>query len=323
MALLDHDARRTALRLACCLAAILAAGAASAQVPVNVENLTYQTRCAEEDNVFVRIRGTGVGRFRVAATHPAYIRQVVVDNFEPDFTDCHFTAAPPPEGPFFTPRQFVLWENAEYRMVGNTDQHFWRKRDVPVRVGDRVEHDVHLIQFYRKRPEGGRDQVVVLYPVDGHWRLKPLPMPHLDYNVYGASMLLGPLEDQDRRRPFVDIESVTFHPETLTFALRFGRGGSASVRVADVTRETTALDVVFDRDVPADRPIAALRSMFVADDVSDVADVLWRASGEEVGPVRIDRFPGAVTESVAFRRPVMSRRNTSAPDTSFGPFLPR
>lgn len=310
------------MRLALMVATFVAAlSCPLAAETARVENVTYATRCAEEDNVFITLSARNLASFRVEALHPSYIGQVVKDSYDPDFTDCHFGPTPPPEGPFFTPRQFVMWENAEWVMVGNTDRHFWRKKNVPVRVGDRVENDIHLIQFYRKRADGRRDQVLVLYPSDGHWRAKPLPVPHLDYGVYGASFLVGPLEAEDRRKPYADYTDVVFDPATLTFSMNFVRGGSGRVRVVTVDRERTAVEVLLDASVPQDRPVLAMRSMYVTADNADVADVVWTGLGGASGRASVKDFRVGDVTAIRFGRSVISRHNTSAPDTAFLGFV--
>jgi hypothetical protein len=312
------------MRLLLVAIACLAVAPSLAQSPVTatVENRAYPTRCAEEDNVFVALTAARLAAFRVEATHPGYIADLQRDSYDPDFTDCHFGPTPPPGGPVFTPRQWVLWQNEEWRLVANTDQHFWRAVDVPVRIGDRSEHNVHLLQFYRLRPGGGadprnHDQVVVLYPPDGHWRLKPLPVPHLNYGVYGTSLLLGPLEGEDRRRPYVSVTSVTFDPARLTFRLTFARGGAATMRIVEVSRERTALDVRLEPDVPLDRPFAAIRSMFVTPDNADTAEVVWRGPDGAEHTEQIIGFTRAEVTEIRFGRSIVSRHNSSAPDTVF------
>jgi hypothetical protein len=300
--------------------ALFFASSAAATV-VRVDNATYPTRCAEEDNVFLTLGAPNLAGFRVEATHPAYIAEILRDSYDPDFTDCHFGPTPPAEGPFFTPRQFVMWETDEWVMVGNTDRHFWRKVDVPVRWQGREENHVHLIQFYRKRADGRRDQVLVLYPADGHWRLKPLPVPHLDYNVYGASILIGPLEAEDRRKPYVAYTDVAFDAATLTFAVGFVRGGRATIRIDSVTRERTAIEVWIGSGAPTDRPLAAMRSMFVAPDNADVGEAIYvDATGRRRTEV-IKDFTSAMVTDILFGRSVVSRHNTSAPDNAFRGFV--
>jgi hypothetical protein len=311
-------ALRPLAALAACLIALPAAAATA-----TVENATYATRCAEEDNVFLTVAAPGLAGFRVEARHPAYIGSILRDSFDPDFTDCHFGPNAPPEGPFFTPRQFIMWESADWVMVGNTDRHFWRKADVPVRWQGREERDVHLIQFYRKRPDGRRDQVLVLYPADGHWRLKPLPVPHLDYNVYGASILIGPLEAENRRKPYVAYTEVRFEPATLTFRFGFVRGGAGEVRVAAATRDATAIEVAFDPATPSERPLAAMRSMFVTPDNADVAEASFTDAAGARRLVQIKDFVRADVSDILFGRSVVSRHNTSAPDTAFLGFFQR
>lgn len=308
------------LRLAALVFAFSFAPPAAATV-VRVDNATYPTRCAEEDNVFLTLGAPNLARFRVEATHPAYIAEVVRDSYDPDFTDCHFGPTPPAEGPFFTPRQFVMWENDTWVMVGNTDRHFWRKVDVPVRWQGREENHIHLIQFYRKRTDGHRDQVLVLYPADGHWRLKPLPVPHLNYNVYGASILIGPLEAEDRRKPYVAYTDVAFDVATLTFDVGFVRGGRATIRVADVTRERTAIEVSIGPGTPTDRPLAAMRSMFVTPDNADVGEAIYVDATGTRHTIMIKDFTSATVSDILFGRSVVSRHNTSAPDNAFRGFM--
>ena len=61
-----------------------------ATMPVQAEfiNASQPTRCAEEDNVYVKVVGTGIAGFRIVAEHPPYIASVVKDSTDPDFTNC-------------------------------------------------------------------------------------------------------------------------------------------------------------------------------------------------------------------------------------------
>jgi hypothetical protein len=73
--------------------------------------------------------------------------------------------------------------------------------------------------------------------------------------------------------------------------------------------------------VAADRPFAALRSMFVTEGNSDVAQVAWRGKGEQAwtqAPVM--SFSRASAAELWAGRTTPSRHNTSAPDMIFRGF---
>src|SRR5579863_1355123 len=65
------------------LLAGLAAEAASASEAVRVENASRPTRCAEEDNVYVKFLGSGITHFTIEARHPAYLAALGEDNKAP------------------------------------------------------------------------------------------------------------------------------------------------------------------------------------------------------------------------------------------------
>ena len=94
---------------------------------------------------------------------------------------------------------------------------------------------------------------------------------NLRWSAYGSSFLVGPVEIEGR--PFVDIRDVAFDPATRTFTLNFARGGSATLRLDKLDDERLVLDVRLGAPIAADRPFAALRSMFVTEGNSDVAQV--------------------------------------------------
>jgi hypothetical protein len=189
---------------------------------------------------------------------------------------------------------------------------------VPVRVGDRVETGLHLLQLWKRHQERA-EEVLVLYPADGYWRARPLPPTHLRWSAYGSSFLIGPVETDGR--PLVDSTEVAFDPETRTFRLSFARGGSATLRLDALDQERIALDVQLSGPIGQERPFAALRSMFVSEINADVAHVGWRAKGAQswqAAPVMT--FSHADAVELWTGRYVPSRHNTSAPDTIFREF---
>ena len=121
-------------------------------------------------------------------------------------------------------------------MVGLTFPSFWRPATATVRIGERVEKGVHLLQVWMIRPMGG-EEVLVLYPQDGYWRLRPLAPAGMAPTAFGSSFLVGPVEVEGR--PIVKIKEVAFDPKARSFTLQFERGGTASVRWPRPTRTAT------------------------------------------------------------------------------------
>jgi len=295
--------------------------AAGTPVPVDVIDASRPTRCAEEDNVYVKLQAPGITAFRIAGEHPPYIASVTIDSTAPDFTSCDMSGDPVFR---FTPRTVVLHEDLALRVVGHTFETFWRPGQVPFRVGDRSEPGLHLVQVIRRRPVGDIELLVV-YPSDGYWRLKPLPPPHLPESAYGSSFLVGPIEEQGR--PFVALESIAFDPETLTFRLAFANGTHGTLTITAATPERIELAVTLAPAVAPDRPFAALRSMFVDNAQADVAAVRWVAEPSDPASTRIRDesapilgFGRARAPWVRFGRIEPSRHNLSAPDMVFDGF---
>jgi hypothetical protein len=285
------------------------AARAAELLAVEAVNASVPTLCAETDNVYLQFLSAEVRRFEIVAEHPAYAGTIVADRSAPDFRHCDMSGDPAFKA---EPRRVTLYETLDLQLVGLTFSSFWRPAAVPVRVGQRVENGLHLLQLftkYRQRTE----EVLVIYPPDGYWRARPLPPPHLGYSAYGSSFLLGPVEPT--ARPFVDIKEIAFDPATLTFRLALGRGGSAGLRVEAVDEEHIALAATLDPAVAPPLPFAALRSMFVTDTNADTAEATWLAPGARAfatAPV-MDFRRATVTEFRAGRR-LPSRHNTSAPD---------
>jgi hypothetical protein len=283
---------------------------------VEVDNASQAALCAESDNVTINLTSNEVRQFRIEAAHPAYLAMLKTDTVEADWTACDglSDAARAQSQP---PQRTTLYEEIELWVVGLTFQDFWRPASAIFRVGDRVEKGLHLIQIWLLRPMGG-EEVLVLYPQDGYWRLRPRAPQGLAPTAFGSSFLIGPVEVE--RRPFVKIKEVSFDPRERTFKLQFERGGSATVRMVKTDQNKHVLDVAFDRPIDG-RPFAALRSMYVTDINNDVARIAvrekdaqaWREEG-------ILAFKRARATDIWTGRLLPSRHNTSAPDTVFNAF---
>ncbi len=304
-----------ALLLILCVAA-----PASAQtlepMAVEVSNASEPVLCAEKDNVTINLASKDVRRFRIEAAHPAYIGTLQRDSFEADWTGC---TAPgdPKAGTPQPPRRTTLYEQIDFWVVGLTFADFWRPSSATVKIGDRAEKNIHLLQVWMIRPMGG-EEVLVLYPQDGYWRLRPLAPPDRAPTAYGSSFLIGPVEVEGR--PIVKLKEAALDPKTRTFTLQFERGGSATVKMAKTDQNVHALDVAFDRAIEG-RPFAAMRSMYITEFNNDVARIAVREKGakgwrEEA----IMNFKRAVATDVWAGRVAPSRHNTSSPDMVFGGF---
>src|SRR5262245_62580757 len=214
-------------RICCAIVLIACTGVARAadELSVEVVNASEPTLCAEKDNVHLKLASPDVRRFTIEAMHPAYMGTIVVDRYAPDFRNCDMSNEPAYKA---EPRRVTLYETNEWQLVGHTFPSYWRPANVPVRVGERVETGLHLLQLWTRFQERA-EEVLVLYPPDGYWRARPLPPPHLRWSAYGSSFLVGP-EDM-AGRPLVEVKDIAFDPATRTFHLAVVRGGSARLRL--------------------------------------------------------------------------------------------
>jgi hypothetical protein len=306
--------------LLCLLLAVAWPGSIRAQssggLAVEVTNASEPVLCAEKDNITINLASRDVRRFRIEALHPTYLGTLQRDNFDADWSGC---TAPgdPAQGSPQPPRRTTLYEDIDQWLIALTFPTFWRPATAVVRVSDRIEKGVHLLQLWAIRPMGG-EEVLVLYPQDGYWRLRPLAPEGRAPTAFGSSFLIGPVEIEGR--PIVKIREIAFDPKARTLTLTFERGGSATVRLSASDRQRSVLDVTFDQSIEG-RPFAALRSMYVTDFNNDVARIAvrekdakgWREDG-------IMSFRRAAATDVWAGRIAPSRHNTSSPDMAFGGF---
>ncbi len=292
-------------------------GDSGGDLAVRVVNKSTPELCAERDNVELDLLSAKVRHLQIKAVHPAYIGMIDHDRWAPDFTSCnmpHFEGIPPGE------QRKTFYETPALWLTGYVLPHFWRPADVPIKVNGRVWRGFSMIQLwmlYRERAE----EVLVLYPPDGYWRIRPLPYEDMRWTAYGSSFLVGPVEA--RKRPIVALKDIVFDPKSKSFILDFARGGSAKVTLAGVDQDHIALDVAYSGAMPENLPFAALRSMYTTETDADVARVAWRTKGGKGwGEAPIMTFPGAEATELWAGRRVPSRHNLSAPDMIFSNFAP-
>lgn len=305
---------------------------------VQVSNLSEPVLCAEKDNIALMFqteskgssaKGTTGGElksFAIQAVHPAYIGMIVVDNDAPDFTSCDMS-----QDPVFasnSPGQRTIYESPDLWITGFTFPSFWRPASVPIHVRHpsgtgkpalQTFEGLHMLQVWVR--DGGQrpEEVLVLYPPDGYWRARPLAFGQMKWTAYGSSFLVGPV--QDKGRPVVEFESVTFDPARRAFEMKFVHGGQATLNMSKLDRNHFRIDVDLDGVDPS-LPFAALRSMYVTRINADVSEVAWRAPDHaawQESPIM--SFQGARALEVWSGRSVPSRHNLSAPDMIFGPFV--
>ena len=291
-----------------------AAPASAAPLAVTVQDKGVKTLCAEEDNVYATLTAPGVRRFEVTARQPVYGPQLTENTYKADFTNCGINGAKDIK---FKPREpVILYEDARMKVMGITYGGYWRSQRVAVEVAGRRDGGFTLIQLFIKH---GADvqEALVLHAMDGYWRLRPLPLPQFGGSVYGSSFLIGPVEEAGR--PFVRIRRVRFDPKRMAFHLSFVKGGGASLTIRQIDHQQLSAAVTLDPPV-AGGPFVALRSMYVAPDNADTAQLDWHEAGGVDRSAPAVGFGEARATSLGFVRPIPSRHNSAAPDLLFEGF---
>jgi hypothetical protein len=299
---------------------LIASGAARAAsldgLAVEVKNESEPVLCAEKDNVALAFTNKDVRSFRIEAAHPVYLAPGMRDNWEADWTACDLSGDPAfaPPG---APGRFTIYEEIEMWVVGYRFPSFWRPANATVRIGDRVEKGLHLLQVWMLRTDGA-EEVLVLYPQDGYWRARPLAPRPMRNTAYGSSFLVGPIEVDGR--PIVKIKEVVFDPKSRTFTLDFEKGGKATLAIRSADENRLALDVAFDRSIDKG-PFAMLRSMYVTEFNNDVARIAVREKGAKSWREdNIMAFGKATATDIWTGRLAPSQHNKSSPDFVFNSF---
>lgn len=283
---------------------------------VDVRNESEPVLCAEKDNIAISFANKNVRSFRIEAAHPVYLSSGMRDNFEADWTACDMTSEPNYAAPG-EPKKVTLYEEPALWIVGYRFPAFWRPTTAVVRIGDRVDNSIHLLQVWLRRTDGA-EEVLVLYPQDGYWRPRPMTPPTMRNTAYGSSFLVGPIDYEGR--PHVKIKEVDFDPATRNFALTFEKGGSANVKIVKVDTNRIALDVSFDQGISGG-PFAMLRSMYITEFNNDAARIAVRENGARGWREdNIMKFDHARATDVWIGRLSPSQHNTSSPDVVFNSF---
>jgi hypothetical protein len=294
-----------------------ASAASLGGLAVDVTNGSEPVLCAEKDNVTLAFTSPEARAFRIEAAHPAYISTLARDSFEADWTACDMSKDPAHASDVKVPTRTTLYEEPALWVVGWTMPTFWRPATATVRIGDRVARGLHLVQVWMIRPMGG-EEVLVFYPQDGYWRIRPLAPDGRAPTAFGTSFLVGPVEVEGR--PIVKLDEIAFDPKAKRFDLTFAAGGRASMKMAIVDHNRHVLDVVLDKPLSG-RPFAALRSMYITEFNNDVARIAVREAGasgwREDG---VMTYKGGKTTDLWAGRTTVSRHNSSSPDMVLSQF---
>jgi hypothetical protein len=286
------------------------------ELSVKVENFSEPEVCAEKDNIDLRFSNPEVRRFKIQAIQPAYIGMLQHDRHAPDWTACDMSGDPAYVSG--KPRQVTLYETPSMWIVGHVYPAFWRPATVPVKIGDRVEHGLHLIQVWMRIGQR-TEEMLVVYPPDGYWRARPLPPPHLGWTAYGSSFMVGPVSMEGR--PVVALKEIRFDPETKSFTFPFQAGGEGKLTIEALDIDHIKLDVALSGALPKDKPFAAIRSMYITETNNDAARLAWREKGKpRWGEGHILDYKGGEATEFWAGRIGPSRHNTSAPDMVFSRF---
>jgi len=301
--------------------ALATVAATACAATVGVLNTSTATRCAEEDNIAVALLNPAITGFTVEARPPGY--PITVDSTAPDMENCN-RGTRDPVFAFRDPQRFTLFSNAVTVIVAERYGSFWRSNVVTLKVGGAIAAGMHTMTLRRKIaglaiwPE-----CMVLYGSDGNIRLKPHPPLTLADNVFGQSVLVGPVTNE--LRPVVDISQIEYVPTLDDLILTYSQGGSATLHIQEISRSKLSLNVEVNAPLGPSQPFCMVRSMFVSSHNCDcefgavrlTSTNTWGAS-----PV-LQTASARAGEALFFRSSQPQAHNRSAPDLWFGGFLTR
>lgn len=285
---------------------------------VTVRNQSVAPRCNGPENVALTLVSPEVRRFRVEARHPAYVHAMVADRAVPAYLGCATApAAGAKGGPAATTRRATLYETPDLAVVGYALPDFWRRANVPFRVGETATPGLDKVELWLKPADRGAS-VIELYLADGSWRLRPLPPQPLAGTAFSAPVLVGPVVQEERLA--VRLKEVGFAPQARAFTLHFADGGTARVRLAGLDADALSLEVELGGAVAA--PFAALRASYAVESEADITRVAWRtASSQPFGEAPVMTFTDASDVTLLWAgRLAPARPALSAPDLMFTGF---
>ncbi len=184
-------------------------------------------------------------------------------------------------------------------------------------VGGPSSSDHHFIQFYKRTDDDhASPQIFVLY-ANGYARIITQPPVGREERVcFGSSVIIGPAAE-DPLFPITAIDRLDVDPQKMTIKVQYKNGSSAVLELQAEPGKTTVwvTDVTYDT---LTAPFVTMRSMWVADDNSDIARIQTASSPGVMQTYTIDpkheEWRTLPSDSWFFHRPIYSRHNTSCPD---------
>ena len=243
----------------------------SSTVLGSIRNNSYQTLCAEEDNIDISLYYPNAYAYKITATHPAYIPTTVIDQGE-NWTNCNF-ANIIRDKKVSTETIKKIYDDGDVVIETVNLDSWWRTGEsMTVSIeGGNSEHNVTYFRIYKLIEQTNWDypQVFVLYE-DGNCRI--IPQPPLDLNEvkFGSSVIIGASENLER--PFADIDLVDIDPSNLSMIITYGDGTTANVAF-QVNRSQNIVYVSNVKYDTTNYPFARFRSMWVQDGNADVDSI--------------------------------------------------
>lgn len=276
---------------------------------LNVSNESYQTECAEEDNINLPFNyDQNVSSFKIIATHPTYT--VESYNCDADFTSCDLSGDT--SYSFDNPGTFKLFDDGNTYFEAIREASWWQPNGMSVRInqGDTID-EIHYIRVGRKISDADSwPQFLVLYQ-DGNLRLIPHPTTNSNAVCFGSSIIIGPAEKA--KRPIAAITAIQFISANDTLKLTYDDGSTVNIVVEAVNREKSVLAVNLIEIQTPSHPLLTFRSMYVEPGNTDADTIKWyNATSSKTEDIL--SFTEGVGSRWRFYRRVVSKHNQSAPD---------
>lgn len=241
------------------------------------KNYSYNTICAEEDNINVAFRSYSdkQSNFEIKATHPNYIDLIdpASDNCDADFTGCSTSS-------IFTLSSLQatdlscekIYDDGINVFLVCTEPNWWRPYFMTVSVNDK-SYQAHRLVLNKKVVNADSWPEALVFYQDGYLRIKPHPPQGWLDVCFGSSVVVGPVNSETSKRPYVDISTIEIEPKIPCLKVYY-RSGEKSHICLSVNRSEALVGV--RPEYKASKPLASFRSMWVTDGNADVDYMAWK-----------------------------------------------
>jgi hypothetical protein len=278
-------------------------------ISVSAQNNSYETLCAEEDNINIPFIGEA-DSVKIKATHPSYY-QVETYTCDEDFTDCDFDDTE--EYEFENPLDDInLYDDGEMYILATRQATWWRPNGMRVWVDDNdYESNIHYIEIGQKIEDADQWPIYFVFYEDGNLRLIPHPPENAPAVCFGSSVLIGSADVSNR--PYADIELLHFISSSKTLEISYSSGEKFNILLEEVNRDYAEIRVEINETNDTATPFLTFRSMYVNEGKSDVQRVKLTGD-DETQEFEILSFSEGESPNWVFFRSTSSNHNQSAPD---------